>query len=401
MYNDNKPSNVFQKVLPELSKYQPPKMNILPKKRWHVRTKENIARVRKDEAKAAEEAKDLEKRIKLADQESRTTFLRKKAQERQLALGDEALELLQRGAKSKEQETSENDGFQGTSANKSLIASTGHVNFFQDLEDGETTTTTNKEREEEEKKEKEDYEKKIGLLTYLGQDSHELTGGKSWWQKIPEKRDIEVNDSTVNSKDEKNRDMLDPLSSVRKYLGCKGVQEIVSNQDNIDRKHNRKKKKRKRTPSTSSNPIENEEYNDKSKKNKRHRKLKDSSSLKSSKRKSSKSKSKKKRKHHKKETHSDSGSEHDKKRRKHENLIRENDRNADKLKVEKLRNERIEREKKARARRNELLYGAAKTDATGAGTSTTTGPERKYNSQFNPQFAKQNKLDASEKYWLQ
>merc|ERR1712173_73225 len=99
------------------------------------------------------------------------------------------------------------------------------------------------------------------------------------------------------------------------------------------------------------------------------------------------SKSKKKRKHHKKETHSDSGSEHDKKRRKHENLIRENDRNTDKLRVEKLRNERIEREKKARAPRNELLYGAAKTDATGAGTSTTTGPERKYNSQFNPQFA--------------
>ena len=375
-------------------------MNILPKKRWHVRTKENIARVRKDEAQAAKEAKDLEKRIKLADQESRTTFLRKKAQERQLAMGDEALELLQRGAKSKELETSENDGFQGTSANKSLIASTGHVNFFQDLEDGETTTTTNKEREEEEKKEKEDYEKKIGLLTYLGQDSHELTGGKSWWQKIPEKRDIEVNDTPVNSKDEKNRDMLDPLSSVRKYLGCKGVQEIVISQDNIDRKHNSKKKKRKRTSSTSSNHIESDEYHDKRKKNKRHRKLKDNSSHKKSKRKLSKSKSKKK-KHHKKETHSDSSSEYDKTRRKHEKLIRVNDRNADKLRVEKLRNERIEREKKARARRNELLYGAVKSNETGAGTSTTLGPERKYNSQFNPQFAKQNKLDASEKYWLQ
>ena len=60
----------------------------------------------------------------------------------------------------------------------------GHVNFFAHLEEGETTANTNKEHEEEKKKEQEDYEKKIGLLTYLGQDTQELTGEKSWWQSV-------------------------------------------------------------------------------------------------------------------------------------------------------------------------------------------------------------------------
>ena len=59
-----------------------------------------------------------------------------------------------------------------------------HVNLFEDLEGGETTATTNKDHEEEKKREKEEYEKKIGLLTYLGQDSQELTGQKTWQVKF-------------------------------------------------------------------------------------------------------------------------------------------------------------------------------------------------------------------------
>ena len=117
--------------------------------------------------------------------------------------------------------------------------SSGHVNFFAELEAGEDVgngNTGNKDREAEKKKEQEDYEKKIGLLTYLGQDTNELTGEKSWWQKLPEdrKRKRKADDDSDNSdsdKDQKDpsslkhnklKDSLDPLNAVRKYLGTEG-----------------------------------------------------------------------------------------------------------------------------------------------------------------------------------
>ena len=164
-------------------------MNILPKKNWHVRNKDNIARVRRDEKKAEEELKEAQRRAKLAEQEARTAILRERARAR---MGASAAVVA-----------SEADGEEKSAVAAAAVASVtnkdGHVNFFTDLEAGETTHTDNKDRDKEEKAEQEEYEKKIGLLVYLGQDTNELTGERSWWEKIPEDRKKTARDEKDNT----------------------------------------------------------------------------------------------------------------------------------------------------------------------------------------------------------
>ncbi|KAF4528864.1 hypothetical protein B566_EDAN017047 [Ephemera danica] len=110
----------------------------------------------KDEAKAAEEEKERQRRVLLAEQEARTDLLRCQARQRY------------DGREEKESTTSTEPS-----------SSRGHVNFFQDLEDGNVPNTgVNVEHEKEAKEEKEKYEKSIGYLTYLGQNTVESTGIK-------------------------------------------------------------------------------------------------------------------------------------------------------------------------------------------------------------------------------
>ena len=70
--------------------------------------------------------------------------------------------------------------------------------------------------------------------------------------------------------------------------------------------------------------------------------------------------------------------------------------------IEKLRIERIEREKKERERTNVLLYGETKVKKTDEEKQEERlKSTRKYSNQFNPEIAKQNKLDSKKKYWLE
>lgn len=140
-------------------------MNILPKKRWHVRTKENIARVRKDEAEAAEKDRQEELRIENADREARLSVLKNKSKQKLIEAGV----LAAHSADSVPSQTQPDSK---------------HVNLFADYDSA--IKNTNKEHDKEIKETKEDYEKKIGYLTYLGQDTNESTKKKNWYEVAPE-----------------------------------------------------------------------------------------------------------------------------------------------------------------------------------------------------------------------
>jgi hypothetical protein len=71
-----------------------------------------------------------------------------------------------------------------------VIGSDGHVNFFLDVEDGKRQGGVNPEAAQETKAEQEDYEKKIGYLVYLGQDSEEHSKNKPWYAKIDRNRSL-------------------------------------------------------------------------------------------------------------------------------------------------------------------------------------------------------------------
>uniref|UniRef100_A0A8C6SW37 Leukocyte receptor cluster (LRC) member 1 n=1 Tax=Neogobius melanostomus TaxID=47308 RepID=A0A8C6SW37_9GOBI len=168
-------------------------MNILPKKSWHVRNKDNVARVRKDEAQAAEEEREAKRRIERAEQEARTEYLRKKARS--------ALEAAGVTRNEDEQES------RPTTVSE-------HLNLFPLEESSEKKG--NEEYLKEKKEETEKQERAIGLLVSLGpQPGEEIT---PWYMKTGSEKDS-----------------LDPLHDIKKALGSKDRSEHKSKKDKRDR----------------------------------------------------------------------------------------------------------------------------------------------------------------------
>lgn len=290
-------------------------MNILPKKRWHVRTKENIARVRRDEAKAAEEERIKQERIQKAETEARINLLRYQAR----------------------------STYDGRSKVDNSNTKLEHVNFFAELEDGKIDyNKPNTEHEKEKREEKEKYEKQIGYLTYLGQDTNEATGKKNWYEELPRRLlDTEKNVEVEAMKKASN----DPIVDIKKYLN------IMRSTSVEEPKMKTESAKRKYCNSDSSHS--DQEIH-------KHKKHKD----------------KKYKKHEEKN---------------HKQLIKKETKNQSNINIEKLRAERMLREQSEKLR-TEALLAKVRGEPIPIVAPETPKPsiKQKYNSQFFPEIARQN-----------
>ncbi|KAK3805927.1 MAG: hypothetical protein J3Q66DRAFT_407479 [Benniella sp.] len=146
-------------------------MNILPHKSWHVYSQQNRERVRKDEAKAAEEEKKEQDRSIAAEREYRLAALRQRAQKR--------LTDSQYGETSEADPISSEHGPPTAEDTESTAVVRQHVNFWSDLEQQDTKSKQgNAEYEAEVKAKQEKWDRTIAMHLDTG-----IKGKSPWYTK--------------------------------------------------------------------------------------------------------------------------------------------------------------------------------------------------------------------------
>lgn len=279
-----------------------------------------------------------------------------------------------------ETETSES----GSKNDAEIVSSSGHVDLFSDHEDKQKKV---KPMDEEKRLEQEKYEKQIGYLTYLGQDTHESLGTQSWYN-APRQRETKNDTTESGEKIEiglKTKHLNDPMFQFLKKSFTVEPKKIIE----------KKELPNMPVPTTESNLHGISIGSDLSRKRKRsvsqESKHKKSKSHKKSKDKKEKKKKHKKEKHKRKHSsngnssHSDSESEQLKQHKMQT--------------LQKLREERLQRERQEQNRTKDFLRNKfpallppeeVKKPVESNAEPRVPLMKQKYNSQFNPYLAKQN-----------
>ncbi|XP_068701611.1 leukocyte receptor cluster member 1 homolog [Montipora capricornis] len=223
-------------------------MNILPKKSWHVRNKDNVERVRRDEENARKEEKERERRAALAEQEARTSLLRDRASKKLVK--------------------------EGESHNTSMVLADDkprHLNFFADIEEG-LKYGINPDYEAEKRAEQEKREKAIGLLTYLGQSAKDTKSEKPWYVKSHQQR-MDPSEGSESAREKDKKRSLDPLNEMRKYLAIKKSHNDDKRKTHNEGKHKTTENDSKRKQKTSIEEMRRERLRREQEEHERERKL--------------------------------------------------------------------------------------------------------------------------------
>lgn len=276
-----------------------------------------------------------------------------------------------------------------------------HVNLFRDVEEGtDGFKKTNEERETEDKETREKYEKSIGYLTYLGQD----TQVTSWYQtkRLRDEREIPDSQHTIEHDEEsqlEDKQRYDPLNVIRTVVGvqkpsktrtvdatpadCKRQSQRCVPKEELSTKNTEKRKR-----------SIDRRANERGRKKRRRSETRDSSSSSDSSSKHGRNQSRR----HKKHKHKKSSRRREKKSA---NKSSESDYSSDssereekKKQMAMLREERLKREREEKARAEKLLAKLRGEKISDEPLREETGESRrrqKYNSQYNPHIAKQNK----------